>query len=67
MGNTVLDYSGPARSKEWVNDPTNDVRYVWADENEAEALATHQPEALATHHLYRREPHRKLQLGRTCQ
>ena len=38
-GATVLDYSGPGRSKEWVNDPQNDVRYVWADENEAESLA----------------------------
>ena len=39
VGVTVLDYSGPGRSKEWVNDPNNDVRYVWADENEAESLA----------------------------
>ena len=40
VGTTVLDYSGPGRSKEWVNDPQNDVRYVWADENDSESLAT---------------------------
>ena len=38
-GTTVLDYSGPGRSKEWANDPQNDVRYVWADENDHESLA----------------------------
>ena len=27
------------RSKAWVECPTNDVRYVWADENNADALA----------------------------
>ena len=39
VGATVLDYSGPPRTKEWVENPLNDTRYVWGDENEAEALA----------------------------
>ena len=38
-GTVVLDYSGPMRSKAWVECPTNDVRYVWADENNADILA----------------------------
>ena len=38
-GTVVLDYSGPMRSKAWVECPTNDVRYVWADENNADVLA----------------------------
>ena len=38
-GTVVLDYSGPMRTKAWVECPTNDVRYVWADENNADVLA----------------------------
>ena len=38
-GTVVLDYSGPMRSKAWVECPTNDVRYVWADDNNADVLA----------------------------
>ena len=34
-----MDYSGPQRTKAWVDDPKNDVRYVWSDDNEAEALS----------------------------
>ena len=39
VGSIVLDYSGPPRSREWVENPLNDARYVWGDENEIDALA----------------------------
>ena len=39
VGAIVLDYSGPLRSREWVENPLNDARYVWGDENEIDALA----------------------------
>ena len=34
-----MDYSGPPRTKEWVENPLNDVRYVWGDENDLDGLA----------------------------
>ena len=39
VGAIVLDYSGPPRTKAWVENPLNDTRYVWGDENEIDALA----------------------------
>ena len=40
VGSIVLDYSGLPRTKEWVENPLNDARYVWGDENELDALAS---------------------------
>ena len=39
VGTNIMEYGGVARSAGWVADTSNDVRYVWSDENMAEELA----------------------------
>ena len=38
-GTHVLEYGGVQRTRDWVEDPQNDARYVWSDENMADELA----------------------------
>ena len=37
-GTLVMEYGGVRRDRDWAEQPSNDARYVWSDENQADEL-----------------------------